>query len=265
MSGSSSSAGLVAMSANLQVAGLSYTYGSGNRKLLAVDNIGFDLQPGHIYVLLGANGSGKTTTLKVVGGLLPMQAGEIACGGASLKTSPVAYKQLLASVPDFNILYNKLRAYEYVELIAALWGLTGQEKNIRSLFIRLRLEDKMSALCETLSKGMQQKLTLIGALIHRPSVLILDEPFTGLDLLAIAEVKKILRDFAADGGVILLSTHILSFAQELATHVAFMRQGRIEFFDTLAVLRSSLPSLNLEDIVLDKFYAMSMDKSLASD
>ncbi|MEM8511687.1 ABC-2 type transport system ATP-binding protein [Massilia sp. MP_M2] len=218
----------------------------------AVDGLDLLVRRGEFYALLGPNGAGKTTTLRLVTGLLAPDAGTIEVLGIDLAAAPAAAKAKLAYLPDEPMLYGKLKPFEYLEFVAGLWGVTAQdaEPRARELLDWLDLSQHANELTEGFSRGMKQKLALAGALIHDPELLILDEPLTGLDAAAARQVKDLLLAHVANGGTVILTTHILEVAERLAHRIGIIRQGRLIAEGTLAQLRERTQGGSLEDMFL---------------
>lgn len=220
----------------------------------AVAGLDLRLEAGQFYALLGANGAGKTTTLRMIAGLLQPDAGHIRVFGHALATAPMQAKQQMAFLPDEPMLYGKLRCTEYLEFVAGLWGVDGRtaEKKGEELLRWLDLWEARDNYCENLSRGMQQKLTLAGALIHEPKLLILDEPLTGLDAAAARKVKDFLADLVRSGLTVLFTTHILEVAERMASRIGLIRAGCLIAEGTLEELRSQYGNVHdtLEDLFL---------------
>ena len=218
----------------------------------AVDGIDLTVRRGELYALLGPNGAGKTTTLRMVTGLLAPDAGQIEVLGIDLARDPGAAKQKMAYLPDDPMLYGKLKPTEYLEFVAGLWGIAPEdaEPRARRLLDWLDLSKHAHELTEGFSRGMKQKLALAGALIHEPELLILDEPLTGLDAAAARQVKDLLVSHVAQGGTVILTTHILEVAERLAQRIGIIRQGRLIAEGTLAELRERTLGGSLEDVFL---------------
>ena len=221
---------------------------------LAVDALDLRLRRGEFYALLGANGAGKTTTLRMIAGLLQPDAGSIRILGHDLSREPIAARRQLAFLPDEPLLYGKLRCTEYLEFVAGLWQVDGRRAETRGeeLLRWLDLWESRASLCESLSRGMQQKLSLAGALIHDPKLLVLDEPLTGLDAAASRKVKDFLVQLAREGLTVLFTTHILEVAERLATRIGLIRAGRLIAEGTLDELRTRYgqQGATLEDVFL---------------
>lgn len=224
------------MTAALQLRGVAKTF-AGKQAVAGLDMV---IARGEFYALLGANGAGKTTTLRMIAGLLQPDSGSIEVLGHDLVKAPIAAKQRLAFLPDEPLLYGKLRCTEYLEFVAGLWGVDGRvaEKKGEELLRWLDLWDARGSYCENLSRGMQQKLTLAGALIHDPALLILDEPLTGLDVAAARRVKDFLGQLVRDGLTVLFTTHILEVAERMASRIGLIRSGRLIADGTLDELRA---------------------------
>jgi ABC-2 type transport system ATP-binding protein len=238
------------MSSGLKVSGLAKSFG-GKR---AVDGIGFEVKGGELYALLGPNGAGKTTTLRMVAGLLNADAGEVSVFGVDARRDPLAAKQLIAWLPDEPLLYDKLTAWEYLEFVAGLWGVSAQEaqKRAEELLRLLGLWENRNDRCETFSRGMKQKAVLAGALIHEPRLLMLDEPLTGLDAAASRLVKDLIRERVAKGAAVILTTHILEVAERMADRIGIIKDGRLLTEGSLEELRShaGAQGQSLEDVFL---------------
>ncbi len=207
---------------------------------VAVDDLDLTVRVGELYALLGPNGAGKTTTLRMVAGLLAPDAGGIDIFGIDAVADPMAAKARVAWLPDDALLYDKLSPLEYLEFVAGLWGIDpGPAATKAEELLRwLDLWAQRDARCETFSRGMKQKTALAGALIHDPALLILDEPLTGLDAGAARQVKDLLVARVADGGTVILTTHILEVAERLADRIGIIRAGRLVAEGTLAELRT---------------------------
>jgi ABC-2 type transport system ATP-binding protein len=205
----------------------------------AVDGLDLRVRTGEFYVLLGPNGAGKTTTLRVTTGLLQPDSGDVSVFGLDALADPVGAKQLMAWVSDEPMIYDRLTPLEYLHFVAGLWGIDGAEaeRQARDLLGALSLLPHADERCESLSKGMRQKVALAGALVHDPWLIVLDEPLTGLDAASARLVKTMLRDRVADGHSVLMTTHILEVAERMADRVGVMANGRLIAEGTLDDLR----------------------------
>ena len=222
---------------------------------VAVDNLDLTVWAGELYALLGPNGAGKTTTLRMIAGLLPPDCGSIAIFGIDALADPVAAKRVTAWLPDEPMIYDKLSPLEYLEFVAGLWGVEREraERNATELLEVLELGRHAHARCEGFSRGMKQKVALAGALIHDPSLIMLDEPLTGLDAAIARQVKDLLTARVRAGATIILTTHILEVAERLADRIGIVDHGRLIAEGTLAELKSTLGgggSATLEDVFL---------------
>jgi ABC-2 type transport system ATP-binding protein len=221
---------------------------------LAVDHLDLTVRAGELYALLGPNGAGKTTTLRMVAGLLPPDAGSIEIFGVDALADPIAAKRITAWLPDEPMLYDKLSPLEYLEFVAGLWDVepARAERNAEELLEVLELAPHRHARCEGFSRGMKQKVALAGALIHDPSLIMLDEPLTGLDAAIARQVKDLLNARVRGGAAIILTTHILEVAERLADRIGIVAHGRLVAEGTLAELKSTIRggSSSLEDVFL---------------
>src|SRR5215471_17689972 len=205
----------------------------------AVDGLDLRVRIGEFYTLLGPNGAGKTTTLRMVTGLLKPDRGSITVFGIDALADPVGAKRLMAWLSDEPMIYDKLTPMEYLEFVAGLWGVESDlaEAKARDLIGWLGLEAQAHDRCERLSRGMRQKVALAGALLHEPRLIILDEPFTGLDAGSARLVKSVLRERAQVGCSVLMTTHILDTAERMADRIGVMAAGRLLAEGNLEELR----------------------------
>ncbi len=208
------------------------------RQVTAVDNLSLVVNPGEVFACLGPNGAGKTTTIKMMMGLLRPTAGRVRLGGHDLGQEPEAAKRLCGFVPDRPFLYDKLTGAEFLDFVAGLYGVNPTQIPSRrqKLLQQFDLADWADELTESYSHGMKQRLALAAALIHQPSILILDEPMVGLDPRGAHLLKQLVRQFAAAGATVFLSTHSLDVAEEIADRIAIIDQGRLIAVGTLAEL-----------------------------
>ena len=220
----------------------------------AVDGLDLSVNVGEFYMLLGANGAGKTTTLRMVTGLLEPDRGAISVFGIDALADPVGAKRIMAWLSDEPMIYDKLTPLEYLDFVAGLWGVPRAVAEERGLGLMegLGLGPQMHTRCEGLSKGMRQKVALAGALVHEPKLIILDEPFTGLDAGSARIVKGVLRDRLAEGCAVIMTTHILDVAERMADRIGVIDQGRLIAEGTLASLRQQVGAgdVSLEDVFL---------------
>ncbi len=193
----------------------------------AVDGLDLSIPAGEFYTLLGPNGAGKTTTLRMVTGLIAPDRGSITVYGIDALAEPVAAKRVMAWVPDEPMIYEKLTPIEYLDFVAGLWGVDGDLVGARAadLLAWLGLASHADERCERLSRGMRQKVALAGALVHEPKLIILDEPFTGLDAASARLVKEVLRERVRAGCSVIMTTHILDVAERVADRIGVMANG----------------------------------------
>ena len=230
----------------LQIEHLTKTYGEKK----AVDDLSLHILPGEIYGFIGHNGAGKTTTLKSVAGILRFDAGEIRIGGTSIRTDPLACKRKLAYIPDNPDLYDYMTGIQYLNFIANIFGVSAADRQarIRELAERFELTNDLAQPIAAYSHGMKQKLAILAALLHAPKLILMDEPFVGLDPLASHQLKQTMRAFCDAGGAIFFSTHVLEVAEKLCDQVAILRQGRLVRAGSMAEVRgdASLEAVFLE-------------------
>jgi ABC-2 type transport system ATP-binding protein len=219
-----------------------------------VERLDLSVYAGEFYALLGPNGAGKTTTLKMVVGLLRPDAGSISILGIDALADSVAAKRIMAWISDEPMIYDKLTPLEYLTFVAGLWGVDTGVAETRALELLdwLDLGNHAHERCEGFSKGMRQKVALAGALVHDPRVIILDEPLTGLDAASARQVKAVLRERVANGGTVIMTTHILEVAERMADRIGIIAGGRLIAEGTLDELRGQAGkrTTTLEDTFL---------------
>jgi ABC-2 type transport system ATP-binding protein len=219
----------------------------------AVRSISFDVAAGEILGLVGPNGAGKTTTLRCLGGIIQPSAGTIAIAGHDMRTDSIAAKHALAFIPDEPHLFDYLSVEEHLRFIARLYGVVDVETRLPLLLDELELSEKKRALPGELSRGMRQKLAIACGLLHDPSVLILDEPLTGLDPGGIRRMRQTIAGRAANGSAVILSSHLLNLVEELCTKLLVVRQGEHVAYGTIDEIIQAHPHLlgqSLEDVFL---------------
>lgn len=221
-------------------------------ELKAVSDLSFDVRGGEIVGLVGPNGAGKTTTLRCLAGIIPPNEGRVRLDGRDLQQDPVGAKRGLAFLPDEPRLFEYLTVREHLQFVARLYGVSGWEPKAAALLEELELKGKEDSLPTELSRGMKQKLTIACGFLHEPRVILLDEPLTGLDPLAIRKVKRSLRARAEGGAALLLSSHLLAVVEELCDRVLIIAGGRKVAFGTIADIRAQLvegpEARSLEDL-----------------
>ena len=199
----------------------------GNKK--AVDNVSFDVNDGDIFAFIGHNGAGKTTLIKSIVGIHDFDDGDILIDGMSIKDNPVECKKLMAFVPDNPETYEHMKAIDYINFICDMYDIDTEtrEKNIKKYAQLFDMEDKLGDTIDSYSHGMKQKVVLISALAHDPRILIMDEPFVGLDPKAVFDIKEVLNEMVKEGKIVFYSTHILDVAEKLCTRVAIIKNGKL--------------------------------------
>ena len=210
----------------LSIKNLTKTYSGGKT---AVSDLSLEIEAGDIYGFIGHNGAGKTTTIKAVAGILQFDSGEIYIDGVSVKDDPIRCKAMTAYIPDNPDIYEYLTGIQYLNFIADVFGIGKAERqeSIKRYADDFELTPSLGDLISSYSHGMKQKLTIISALLHKPRLLIMDEPFVGLDPKATIILKDIMRGMCADGAAIFFSTHVLEVAEKLCNKVAIIKDGRL--------------------------------------
>ena len=210
----------------LKIEHLSKNY--GDKK--AVDDLNLHIAPGEIYGFIGHNGAGKTTTLKSVAGILQFDTGEIYIDGKSIRTQPLECKRSFAYIPDNPDLYDYMTGIRYLNFIADIFGVSAKDRQmrIRKYGDLFEMTGELAQPIAAYSHGMKQKLAIISAWLHQPKLILMDEPFVGLDPKAVFDMKKIMKDMASKGCIVFFSTHILDVAEKLCDKVAIIKNGKIE-------------------------------------
>ncbi len=195
----------------------------------ALSDVSFEVDDGEIFAFIGHNGAGKTTLIKAMTGIHDFDKGEILINGKSIQKQPVACKKEIAYVPDNPELYENMRAIQFINFICDMYevDLAQREKNIQKYAEMFEMTQNLNDTIESFSHGMKQKTALIAALAHDPKIMIMDEPFVGLDPKAVFDMKEVMREMVKDGKTIFFSTHILDVAEKLCTKVAIIKQGKI--------------------------------------
>lgn len=230
----------------LKIEHLTKTY--GDKK--AVDDLSLHIAPGEIYGFIGHNGAGKTTTIKSCCGILGFDSGEITIGGVSMKENPLVCKSKLAYIPDNPDLYDFMTGIQYLNFVADVFGVPADErqKKIRELADAFEITDALAEAVSSYSHGMKQKLAIISALIHSPKLIIMDEPFVGLDPKASHLLKQLMRKICDDGGAIFFSTHVLEVAEKLCDKIAIIKNGKLIQSGTVEEVKGDT---SLEDVFLE--------------
>ena len=220
-----------------------------------IEGLDLEVRAGELYALLGPNGAGKTTTLRMVVGLTRPDSGSIRIFGVDALADPAAAKAITAWLPDEPMLYDKLTPLEYLAFVAGLWRIDPAEARgeAERLLKWLELWDERETRCEGFSRGMKQKVALAGALIHKPKLLVLDEPLTGLDAAMARSVKDMLQAQVRAGATVIVTTHILDVAERLADRIGIIQHGRLRAEGRLGDLREQAGDahLSLEELFLN--------------
>jgi ABC-2 type transport system ATP-binding protein len=229
------------------------TYG----KVTAVAGVTFAVAPGEVLGLVGPNGAGKTTTLRALAGILRPTSGRLFVAGHDVVQEPVKAKAELAYVPDDPQLFDRLTVWEHFRFIAAAYRLHDWQAGAEGLLARLELAEKRNALASELSRGMRQKTAVGCACLHRPKALLLDEPLTGLDPRGIRTMKDLIREHAADGSAVIVSSHLLSLFEDLVTSVLILHRGRVLRHGRLADLRAELTVDGRQETLEELFFRLT--------
>ncbi len=230
----------------LKIENLTKVY--GDKK--AVDDLSLHIAPGEIYGFIGHNGAGKTTTLKSVAGILQFDAGEIYINGKSVKEQPLECKKEIAYIPDNPDLYDFMSGIKYLNFIADIFGVSAEDRAVRikKYADTFELTDSLAEPVAAYSHGMKQKLAIIAAWLHTPRLIIMDEPFVGLDPKAAHILKEMMREECDNGGAIFFSTHVLEVAEKLCDKVAIIKAGRLIRSGTMEEVKGDA---SLEQVFLE--------------
>lgn len=208
----------------LRIEKLTKIYQKGKK---AVDKVSLEIKDGEIFGFIGHNGAGKTTTLKCCVGILKFEEGEITLNGLSIEKNPVEFKKLIAYIPDNPDLYEQLTGIQYLNFISDIYEIDGRNDRIEKYSDVFGIKDVLGNMISSYSHGMKQKLALISAIIRKPKLLILDEPFVGLDPKASFQIKEIMKEMCEEGTSIFFSTHVLEVAEKICDRVAIIKDGKI--------------------------------------
>lgn len=223
-------------------------------KFTAVDNLDLEVPRGELFGFLGPNGAGKTTTLRMIAGILQPTSGVVRLGGFDVASDPMRAKARLGFIPDRPYIYEKLTGAEFLRFVAGLYGMTGGEleHRISELLQLFDLSEWANSVVESYSHGMRQKLIISSAFVHKPEVIIVDEPMVGLDPKAARALKDLFREFVQRGNTIMMSTHTLEVAESLCDRIAIIQAGKIRALGTMSDLRreATTGAVGLEDIFL---------------
>jgi ABC-2 type transport system ATP-binding protein len=233
----------------IQVSGFHKSY----KDVVAVADLSFEVLPGQVLGLLGPNGAGKTTTMRAIAGIIPPTMGRLFVGGRDVQMDPVGAKQQLAYVPDDPKLFDALTVWEHLRFIASAYRVSEFEPYGRQLLEQFELVEKKDALASELSRGMRQKVAICCAYLHRPAAILFDEPLTGLDPRGIRTMKESVRQIAAGGAAVIVSSHLLALVEDLVTHLLILHRGRNLFFGPVDQARGAFAATgddSLEDLFL---------------
>jgi ABC-2 type transport system ATP-binding protein len=234
----------------IELTGLTKRYGS----FTAVDALDLHVPKGELFGFLGPNGAGKTTTLRMIAGILRPTSGSVRISGLDVTADPIAAKRILGFIPDRPFIYEKLTGIEFLRFVAGLYSQDGEviERRSRELLALFDLEEWRDELVESYSHGMRQKLIISSALVHKPDVIVVDEPMVGLDPKAARILKDLFREYVRRGHTIMMSTHTLEVAETMCDRIAIIQTGRIRALGTMDDLRaaSAQGDEGLEDIFL---------------
>ncbi len=221
-----------------------------NKDKKAVDNISLKIDNGEIFAFIGHNGAGKTTTIKCMTGILDFTDGDILINGKSIKKDPIDCKKEMAYVPDNPDLYDNLTGNEFINFMCDMYevSLNTRKNNVSKYAKMFEMEKNLNDYIYSYSHGMKQKIALIAALSHDPKVLVMDEPFVGLDPTAVYDVKQVMQEMVKEGKTIFFSTHILDVAEKLCSRVAIIKNGKIMAQGSMAEIKGNT---SLEDVFLE--------------
>lgn len=225
-----------------------YTKNYGEKA--AVKNLSLHIKAGEIYGFIGHNGAGKTTTLKAVAGILQFEEGEILVDGVSVKADPLSCKKKIAYIPDNPDLYEFMTGIQYLNFVADIFGVSAQDRKerIRKYADLFELTPELAQSIGSYSHGMKQKLAIIAAWIHAPKLIVMDEPFVGLDPRAAHLLKGMMREFCDEGGAIFFSTHVLEVAEKLCDEIAIIKKGELIKAGTMEEVKGDT---SLEEVFLE--------------
>ena len=224
-----------------------------NKTIRAVDDISFSVKGGEIVGFIGPNGSGKTTTMKMITGIIKADVGKITVNGFNVRKDPIKAKESIGYIADSPDMFLRLKGNEFLDLIGDIYHVPSQQRRerIEEFAERFELTDALSSPMMSYSHGMRQKIMVVAALMHNPPVWILDEPMTGLDPKSAFELKQMMKEHTARGNSVFFSTHVLEVAEKLCDKVIIIKKGRKIYDGTLAELEKKNKDKNLEDIFLE--------------
>ncbi len=224
----------------------------GKSSVRAVDDLSLKVEKGKLFGFIGPNGAGKTTSIRLLTGILQPTEGQVLIGGKDMAKEPLDAKRLIGFVPDSHEMYDRLTGMEYLHFMADIYGVSRENRkaHIEKYLALFELEDAVNDQIRSYSRGMRQKLTVIGALIHHPPIWVLDEPMVGLDPRAAHTLKQEMRRHCDEGHTVFFSTHVLEVAEKLCDEIAIIDKGRLVAQGTLEELRSGETGASLEQLFL---------------
>lgn len=224
---------------------------------VAVDGLNFNVLPGQVLGMVGPNGAGKTTTMRAIAGIIPSTTGRLSVAGHCVDEKPIEAKRALAYVPDDPKLFESLTVWEHLQFIASMYNVSDYAETAERLLEQFELTEKRNALAQELSRGMRQKVAIACAYLHQPTALMLDEPMTGLDPRGIRTMKDTLREHAAAGAGVIISSHLLALVEDLCTHLLIMHRGRSMFFGSVEDARRSVAASDGNSSLEDVFFRIT--------
>lgn len=233
----------------LEIKNVSKTYKKSTVK--AIDHIQITIEDGDIYGFVGPNGAGKSTTIKCVTGILDFEDGDILLDGVSIKKNALECKRSMAYVPDNPDIYENLSGIDYINFICDIYGVKEERKDLIHHYADLfGIKDRLADSIKNYSHGMKQKVVLIAAIVHKPKLLVLDEPFVGLDPKAAYDLKEIMKELCSQGTMIFFSSHVLEVVEKLCNKIAIIKEGKIISSGTIEEVKGDT---SLEDVFLELF------------
>ncbi len=231
----------------IEIKNVSKSYNGKNK---ALDNVSFNVPDGKIFAFIGHNGAGKTTLIKMIMGIIDFDEGEILINGNNIKTNPIKCKMDMAYLPDNPDLYENMKAIDFINFVCDMYEVNNEKRkeNILKYASLLEMDKNLNDEISSFSHGMKQKIALISALCHEPKVIVMDEPFVGLDPKAVFDMKKIMKDMANRGSIVFYSTHILDVAEKLCDEVAIIKKGKLIKCGTMKSIKGDE---SLEEVFLE--------------
>ncbi|MFC1711965.1 ABC transporter ATP-binding protein [Patescibacteria group bacterium] len=217
----------------------------------AVNNLSLHVKKGEIYGFIGPNGAGKTTTIKMLAGILLPTAGKVEIAGFDIKKEPLKAKKQIGYIPDIPYIYPHMTGREFLHFVAQIYEVKNKKEKIKKLLKIFPLENMIDGYFKDFSRGTQQKLTILAALLHDPNILIIDEPILGLDPVSSQTTKDVLEKFKKGGGSVFVSTHTLSVVQEICDHIGIIDNGKLIFSGSISQLKNKLKT---KEEKLEKMY-----------